>query len=705
MRRRRATSAELREGAREITQAHIRMQLEATEVPVEQSPATGLQEDPLLPSDLEMLPDALQAAEAVEAQLMGYGRAERLERRETVSGKGKGARDEATRQSLEAMTRTPQRRLEGPLADESGHREPQVTPVPLFDEAQLRRFEELYRRTPWLYPSQVSGEVGREIYQEEEKRMEQLRKQAMDEMREKELQQQRMREVEEKRRLQQRAHEERVKSDEEIQRMKERLAALEEENQLLRNKEAVELGRSSRFATPEDVVDDLGKRETDGNEESQQRYASGEKREGQPSQKEDKDDMKSILHGMVRLMEGMQAMQTQILDVKRHKDVEVVKSGVASLPRLPEWKADTAPLDLTDWFLTIEPAMGDLSDGSQQWWDGMLRAARSWYATHLEKTPLERVAHRPEVPRELQESKFQRLEKRAATLLMGAIPVSMQEEVVAGKDITTISILSKLMLSYQPGGLTEKSAILHALDSPEEAQGLTAAVMGLRRWLRWHRRAGEVGVVRPDATIQVKGLGRLMKKVLKDNNDLAFRIQLAKSSLQIDTTPTESSVMTFAHHLLAEVEQVAHQDKRKKDDKPTIPEPKVKRFEETKGDGKGAGRDRGDGPGPCRFFMSEGGCKKGKACTWPHILDDQRRCWTCGSTQHFSPNCDRPKEPQKDVGGQHPEKGGKSFDGKGGSIGYFILGDGEGTLGGGQPHAEGAVGLKGGRRSRGFQGG
>ena len=197
------------------------MQLEATEVPVEQSPAMGLQEDPLLPPDLEMLPGALQAAEAVEAQLMGYGRAERLERREAVSGKGKGARDEATRQSLEAMTRTPQRRLEGPLADESGHREPQVTPVPLFDEAQPRRFEELYRRTPWLYPSQMSGEVGRETYQEEEKRMEELRKRAMDEMREKELQQQRMteadelqqqrmREAEEKKRLQQRAHEERV---------------------------------------------------------------------------------------------------------------------------------------------------------------------------------------------------------------------------------------------------------------------------------------------------------------------------------------------------------------------------------------------------------------------------------------------------------------------------------------------------------------
>lgn len=47
---------------------------------------------------------------------------------------------------------------------------------------------------------------------------------------------------------------------------------------------------------------------------------------------------------------------------------------------------------------------------------------------------------------------------------MSAIPSSQQEEVVAGKAITTISILEKLMLSYQPGGLTEKAAILHARD-------------------------------------------------------------------------------------------------------------------------------------------------------------------------------------------------------------------------------------------------
>ena len=378
-------------------------------------------------------------------------------------------------------------------------------------------------------------------------------------------------------------------------------------------------------------------------------------------------EVEKLMKGMVKLMEGMQLMQTQILEVKRDKGIEVVKSSVSELPKLQEWRVETAPLDLTDWFLTIEPALGDLSDGSQQWWDGMIRAARAWYALHQEMSPLQRVNHVPEAPPELKGVRYQRLEKRTTALLMAAIPSTQQEEVIAGKDISTMSILCRLMLSYQPGGLSEKAAILSALDSPEEAQSLASAVTGLRKWLRWHRRAGEVGVTRPDSTIQVKGLGRLMKKVLKDNADLAFRIQLAKSSLQIDTTPTEGSVMTYANHLLAEVEQIAHQDKRRREKEDKVPDLRLKRAEETsKGDGKASRAEKGGGA-TCRFFLLDDGCKKGGQCTWVHQLDDRKRCWTCGSTSHFSPNCDRPSaSATKDGVKDAPERTGlKGWDGKG----------------------------------------
>ena len=372
-----------------------------------------------------------------------------------------------------------------------------------------------------------------------------------------------------------------------------------------------------------------------------------------PEKKESPVDPKMMMKGMLKLMEGMQVMQNQLIDVKKESGMEIVRGGMADLPRLPDWKAETAPLDLTDWLLTIGPAMGDLSNGSQQWWEATLDASRRWYNKHQEKTPLERVGHKPTIPGEIQDPKFQRLEKRATALLMAAIPQTQQEEVIAGKDVSTMAVLCRLMCSYQPGGLSEKAAILSALDSPEEAQTLAQAVTGLRRWLRWHRRAGEVDVVRPDATIQVKGLGRLMRKVLKDNPDLGFRIQLAKSTLAIDTTPTEAGVMTYAHHLLAEVEQVAHQDKKRGEKTappaPALPDPKLKKLEDRPSEGKGVakgGEGKGAGLG-CKFFLTEGGCKKGKTCTFLHQLDDQKRCWVCGSTAHFAPKCDRPKDPER----------------------------------------------------------
>ena len=46
----------------------------------------------------------------------------------------------------------------------------------------------------------------------------------------------------------------------------------------------------------------------------------------------------------------------------------------------------------------------------------------------------------------------------------------------------------------------------------------------------------------------------------------------------------------------------------------------------------------------CKFFLTEQGCKKGKSCSFQHNLDDQKRCWNCGSSLHFSPKCDRPRD-------------------------------------------------------------
>ena len=119
----------------------------------------------------------------------------------------------------------------------------------------------------------------------------------------------------------------------------------------------------------------------------------------------------------------------------------------------------------------------------------------------------------------------------------------------------------------------------------------------------------------------MKGLGRLTKRVLRHNPDLAFRIQLAKSSLQIDTAPCEDSVMTFAHHLLAEFEQVAHQDRRKREDAKNAQEAKAKRIEENGSGGKGAEGKGGKGEKtstpPCKFFFQMEDARKGRVAAGP----------------------------------------------------------------------------------------
>ena len=107
-----------------------------------------------------------------------------------------------------------------------------------------------------------------------------------------------------------------------------------------------------------------------------------------------------------------------------------------------------------------------------------------------------------------------RLERRSSALLLAAIPEGLREEVVSTKNITTLGILSKGLVQYQPGGLAERSAILAALENPQEAQTVGAAVATLRKWQRWKRRAEELKVSIPDPTLLAKGLGKLMKKVM-----------------------------------------------------------------------------------------------------------------------------------------------------------------------------------------------
>ena len=128
--------------------------------------------------------------------------------------------------------------------------------------------------------------------------------------------------------------------------------------------------------------------------------------------------------------------------------------------------------------------MGDLSATSEAWWDQTLELAKAWYQQHMQLTPIQRLTHHPVATEELKAKKWGRLERRASSLLMSSLPEALREEVISSKSLTTSGILTKAMVQYQPGALSERSAILAALESPSESTTIPAAINQLRKSIR-----------------------------------------------------------------------------------------------------------------------------------------------------------------------------------------------------------------------------
>jgi hypothetical protein len=53
------------------------------------------------------------------------------------------------------------------------------------------------------------------------------------------------------------------------------------------------------------------------------------------------------------------------------------------------------------------------------------------------------------------------------------------------------------------------------------------------------------------------------KRIVLNYPDLSFRLSLVKSSLLVDTVPTLDTVTQYSEHLLAELEQIGQQTKKK----------------------------------------------------------------------------------------------------------------------------------------------
>ena len=561
---------------------------------------------------------------------------------------------------------------------------------PLFTPEQVQHFTGLFSQAPWLYTQPRSAfspflqrpqfleqeEIrAREASENRDQEMERLKERLMQDRLEREEMRQSMKFLfEENRRLMQKleAQEKQKEADpkfstpEEDPRKLKQAGDPQKEAEIPPRSQAADPQREARSSYKEAgdhqrAARSFSKEAADPQSEevmfpwrfgSEEQHHSGQEGKGQKESSSNESFAERSLGFMALMMESMKEMQKKMLEPREEagmvRGVEVVRTGVMELPALQQCNPAQGPLQLGDWLLMIEPVAADMSTTSQEWWSEMTKAVETWYQQHMSMNPLDRISHEVKPPPQLVQDRWQRLERRMSTMLLQAVPEGVRDELVAGRKVGVFSILTHLFLTYCPGGVMEKQMLLRNLEEPPEVSQLSEAPAALRKWLRWKTRTVEIGAVVPDAALLLKGLNKMTRKVLESHKDLQFRIQLARSSLGVDTSPTELTVSRFATHLLAELDQVALTEKRS-GGAPRVEGPKLKSLETEKQDkGKGKGHERGQEEGQgkprCKFYMSDGGCKKGKLCGFLHdFKDEKKRCWTCGAVDHFSPNCSRPK--------------------------------------------------------------
>ena len=159
--------------------------------------------------------------------------------------------------------------------------------------------------------------------------------------------------------------------------------------------------------------------------------------------------------------------------------------------------------------------------------------------------------------RELSDPLFSRLENRAVSMLMKAIPETAKQEVISSRDMSSVNILFRSLILFQPGGLKERSMLLSFLSNPGAADGPAEGVAILRKWHRWINRAQSMGATLPDCSILMTGLDHLAASMLQGCPTIAFRLNLIRTEHRLDHVPQRPTVMIHARSLQAELEQAA----------------------------------------------------------------------------------------------------------------------------------------------------
>jgi len=278
---------------------------------------------------------------------------------------------------------------------------------------------------------------------------------------------------------------------------------------------------------------------------------------------------------------------------------EIVRwsGGTLQLPKLEYGQQDNA-MECGDWMAKVAITMRDLSKNSHVWWDIIVKDAEEAYQKYMRSSPLVKL----EVEAELEEaSKYLRLRSKATSILLDAIPKDISAEAVAAREIHPTQLLYAIMKKFQPGGLEERSQLLSRIEEVNACKTCEEAVKELNTWERRITRAQELKLTIPDSSRLMVSLMKIVSTPLQGDHQLAFRVALARSQLEVDLLPTFSTVMQLEKVIKSELQVMTRPEVKQEEVTPKIQtfQPQERPFhgggKSGKGKGKHEEKKEGDG--------------------------------------------------------------------------------------------------------------
>ncbi|CAK0867649.1 unnamed protein product [Prorocentrum cordatum] len=369
------------------------------------------------------------------------------------------------------------------------------------------------------------------------------------------------------------------------------------------------------------------------------------------------------------------------LEAERDLSLEstLAKLRAADLPRLA-WKGGPAakPGVLEHWIQRASLDLGGMHHLIERYWSQVLGVVVETCETYLRHGPLDRPAIRPMQPAQFPPSgtdavNFHSAELRLRGLLLALVPEDFKQACLSTRQTSTTDVLFSARVSAGPGTGADRDHTLEQVSKGRHVD-VKSTYDELQRWKFSANRLATLGVAAPDPSKQLSSLKAIAHRMLESNEEVKHRCFgfLVTRGLS-GGVANQAQVDELWRYLSAEAREFA--DAAPQKDDPAAKLAIERRLKgEPKGHPKGGKGDpkggKGDTKGKddkggksktdqnssktgakklCTFFESAGGCTKGASCSFAHrkLSPSDGKCFNCGSTEHRSADCTRPRAATK----------------------------------------------------------